>query len=87
MNIDEIKIMAKEHDWEYLTFQEDIGMLSFTKNDMRMNIYTTKMTVGTCLNHPKKGKTQLFRKHVTPDELKKLFKNPRHHTNKGYRTK
>jgi hypothetical protein len=87
MEITELEDLAKEFDWQYLTFQENIGMLSFIKDDMRINIYTTKMTVATCLNHPKQGKTQMFRKNVTPDEMKKIFKNPRHHINKGYRKK
>lgn len=45
------------------------------------------MTVATCINHPKQGKTQLFRKNVSFDELDKIFKNPRVHTGKGYQTK
>jgi len=82
-----IKIMAKIHKWVFLEFQEDIGLVSFTKDDMRINIYASKMTVGTCINHPKQGKTQLFRKKVTPKEMNKIFKNPRVHTNKGYKRK
>ena len=51
----------------------------------RLNIYYSTMTVGTCLNHPKKGKTQLFRKNVwNVDLLENLFFNPRFHTRKGY---
>lgn len=84
MEIKAIKTLAKKYDWEFLTFQEDIFMLSFIKESMRINIYTTKMTVGTCLTHPKQGKTQMFRRNVTDKELEKIFKNPRHHTNKGY---
>jgi hypothetical protein len=87
MDIIELEDLAKANDWQYLTFQEDIGMLSFVKDDMRINIYTTKMTVATCLNHPKQGKTQMFRKNVTPQEMEKIFKNPRHHINKGYKRK
>jgi len=41
-------------------------MISFVKvllgDPARINIYITKMTVSTCINHPKKGRTQLFRK-------------------------
>lgn len=50
----------------------------------RINIYYTKGTVGTALDHPTKGKTQLFRKNVTYKQLEKLFINPRQHTGKGY---
>ena len=45
------------------------------------------MTVSTCLNHPKKGKTQLFRKRVNKEMLEQIFEYPRKHTGKGYYTK
>ena len=83
----QIEKIAESYGWEFLDFQENIGMLSFIKDGMRINIYITKMTVATCLDHPKLGKTQMFRKNVTEKELNKIFKNPRVHTNKGYRTK
>lgn len=53
----------------------------------RINIYYSKMTVGTALDHPKKGKTQLFRKNVSKDILNRIFQDPRVHTGKGYQTK
>ena len=66
-------------------------MISFVKvidgDPARMNIYTTKMTVATCINHPRKGKTQLFRKNVDDKLMGKIFENPRIHTNKGYTKK
>lgn len=83
-----IKKIAEKHDWEFLCYQENIGMISFWKNKSdRINIYTTTMTVSTSINHPKKGKTQLFRKLVDFDELNIIFQNPRVHTDKGYYTK
>ena len=42
------------------------------------------MTVGTCLDHPHLGKTQLFRRNVDFTTLYEIFSNPRVHTNKGY---
>jgi len=83
----EVRKLAEAHGWGGEVFQENISMLSYFKEGMRINIYLTKMTVGTVLNHPKQGKTQMFRKHVTPKELDKLFENPRQHTGKGYRKK
>ena len=62
-------------------------MVSYRKDDVRINVYTTTMTVATCLNHPKQGKTQMFRKHVSLELLGKLFDNPRQHTGKGYQRK
>ena len=76
--------MAKKYGYESIDFQENIGMASFTKADVRINVYLTKRTVGTCLNHPSKGKTQLFRKNCSWDEIEMIFKNPRTHTSKGY---
>jgi hypothetical protein len=87
MQLEEIKLLADIHGWEFKKWQEDIKMLSYIKDDMRINIYTTTMTIATCLDHPKQGKTQLFRKHVDPKLMEKIFKNPRIHSNKGYQKK
>lgn len=76
--------------WKFLVYQEKIGMMSFFKNQgynrMRINVYISNMTVATCLDHPVRGSTQLFRKNVTNMELSNIFKNPRIHTGKGYYT-
>jgi len=83
--ITKIKKLAEKYHWQFLCFQENIGMISFWKNKTdRINIYITTMTVGTCMDHPKKGKTQLFRKYVNDKELENIFKCPRLHTGKGY---
>jgi hypothetical protein len=42
------------------------------------------MTVATCLKHPKKGSTQLFRRNVTLKTLDQIFAYPRKHTGIGY---
>lgn len=83
-SVDEI---AAEQGYKLISYQENIGLVSYRKDDVRINIYLTTNTVATCINHPKKGKTQLFRKHVSYDEMKQLFINPRTHTGKGYYTK
>lgn len=56
-------------------------------NNWMVDVWFTKMTVGTYLNHPRQGKTQLFRKNVSLELLDEIFKNPRIHTGKGYQTK
>lgn len=76
--------IAKRFKYIQIDFQEKLGMVSYTSGACRINIYMSKMTVATCLDHPKKGKTQLFRRNVTFSELEKIFANPRVHTNKGY---
>jgi len=76
--------IAKKHGYVCFDFQENIGMASYSDGATRINIYMTKMTVATCLNHPKKGPTQLFRKNVTESMLDDIFEYPRKHTGKGY---
>lgn len=57
----------------------------------RVNVWSNDkdntFTVGTSLRHPRKGKTQLFRKGLKESEVLELLKNPRKHTRKGYYTK
>ncbi len=73
---------------------KDPYLTSFVKVDevhgrIRVNIWTNEknetLTVGTCLTHPKQGKTQLFRKHCSIAEALELLRHPRKHTGKGYR--
>lgn len=89
-----VTLLSIRHGWLFLEEQPSIGMLSFCKDTtdshhsfLRINVYLTKMTVSTALQHPKQGKTQLFRRQVTPEELNKIFENPRVHTKKGYQRK
>lgn len=85
--IDEIEKLANANKYFRLDYQENIGMVSYSNGAVRINIYLSKMTVSTGLDHPKQGKTQMFRKNVTLVELEKLFINPRTHTGKGYKKK
>ena len=86
-----VMAIAQAHGWAFAKVDRSTGMISFTKeyngSQARINIYRTTMTVTTQLNHPKQGKNQLHRKHVSTELLKKIFKNPRIHTKKGYRRK
>ena len=50
-------------------------------------MYYTTGTVATCILHPSKGKTQLFRRNMTADDLDLILQNPRTHTGVGYYTK
>lgn len=84
-DIKHIRSTAKAEGWKEIDHQEYIKMLSFVKGFSRINVYYSKMTVATCINHPMQGKTQLFRKYVDDKLLKKIFKNPRIHTSNGYR--
>jgi len=87
---DRIKIIEKlavKNNYNFICHQQENAMLSFGQDGTRINVYYTKMTVATSLMHPKKGKTQLYRKMVNQIELEKIFKNPRLHTERGYYTK
>lgn len=59
-----------------------IGEYQFTK--ARIDVYPYTGTVATALKHPKRGKTQLFRRHVKLGLMMQIFENPRVHTNTGY---
>jgi len=80
--------IAQKHGWRFLEYQEDNKMISFTNDKKeRANFWYTTRTLGTCINHPTSGKTQLFRKKVTNAQLEKIFEDPRIHTGKGYHKK
>ena len=91
MSREQVELRAKHYGWSLIDYQEKVGLISFYKEkgegDMRINIYLSKMTVGTCLNHPTQGKTQLFRKHVDEKLLNDIFDDPRVHTLRGYKNK
>lgn len=81
---EDIDKIAAKHGYVCFDYQENIGMASYSDGQTRINVYLTKMTVATCLNHPKKGATQLFRKNVDLKTLDEIFAYPRLHTGKGY---
>mmetsp|Transcript_36090 Transcript_36090/g.39886 ORF Transcript_36090/g.39886 Transcript_36090/m.39886 type:complete len:119 (+) Transcript_36090:112-468(+) len=62
-------------------------MASYKKDDVRLNFWLSTGTVGSYLNHPRQGKTQLFRRTIVMSEARKVFDNPRIHTDKGYHKK
>lgn len=81
---DTIDEVAGRYGYNCIDFQENIGMVSYSDGASRINVYLTKMTVATCINHPKKGATQLFRRDVTLSQLNEIFDYPRIHTGRGY---
>lgn len=85
MEKQDILILAQKYQWAFdFNNQPNPLMISVFKDGMRINVYYTTMTVSTALEHPKKGKTQMYRKNVSANLLEKIFKDPRHHTGKGY---
>jgi len=89
----DVKELASDYGWTELpTHPNDEGrMLSFYSSDhggVRANVYIKTGTVATSLNHPTKGKTQLFRgQRDTFEKLEEVFDNPRIHTGRGYQTR
>jgi len=81
--INEIIKIGLDNGWNKL-YTPNLYMLSFKKENQRINIYTTTMTISTAINHPIKGKTQLYRRNIDLKNLEKIFQNPRIHTKKGY---
>lgn len=94
---EEIIKIGLENGWSFLEEQANINMISFVKaiynQKSRVNIYLTRKgretgyyTVVTSMAHPKRGKTQLYRKGCDIKLIEKIFRNPRTHTRKGYYT-
>lgn len=80
-------LAAATGELEEIMFNSDSRAISFRRKDgsgARINVYYTTGTVGTALEHPKSGKTQLFRRNVDITELLEIFLNPRVHTGAGY---
>eukprot|EP00092_Neocalanus_flemingeri_P105445 GFUD01135157.1.p1 GENE.GFUD01135157.1~~GFUD01135157.1.p1 ORF type:complete len:328 (+),score=83.51 GFUD01135157.1:46-1029(+) len=86
----DIKRLAKGCGYHELEVSpRDQGrMVSYRHNQkcggVRINVYTTTGTVATCLDHPRVGKGQLFRRNMTYADLQDIFSNPRVHKDVGY---
>jgi len=79
-----LRRVAGEHGWEEVQCNTASRVIGFRRGEQRTNVYYTTRTVGTCLNHPRQGKTQLFRRGVSHDGLVAILDDPRVHTGKGY---
>ncbi|KAL7551160.1 hypothetical protein ACHAWF_018294 [Thalassiosira exigua] len=83
-----IRGLASAFELKEIMHNETSRVISFkTDADERINIYYTTRTVGTALDHPSQGKTQLFRKYCSEEQLKDIMQNPRVHTGRGYHRK
>mmetsp|Transcript_31587 Transcript_31587/g.57179 ORF Transcript_31587/g.57179 Transcript_31587/m.57179 type:complete len:293 (-) Transcript_31587:527-1405(-) len=84
LSIHEVRSLAQNHGYTEITHNETSKVVIFQKGGIKINVDYTTGTVGTCLNHPRQGKTQLFRRGVSLDTLNEIFDNPRTHTGRGY---
>jgi len=86
--LEDVRRVARNHGYREIERDEVSRVIGFRGGNggsNRINVYYTTGTVGTCLNHPTRGKTQLFRRNVAGvDELERIFENPRNHTGRGY---
>lgn len=92
-SIEAVRAIARRHRAMAEKLNETSRVISFqvpmydelgTEACARINVYYTTGTVGTALDHPRQGRTQLFRRCVTLQELDAIFRNPRVHTGRGY---
>jgi hypothetical protein len=91
--LEEVRSLAASHNYKESQHNPTSRVIIFRSNgnnggggSMHVNVYYTTGTVGTCINHPKQGKTQLFRRGVVSlDMLSDIFQNPRIHTGVGYK--
>lgn len=80
--------IARSHGYEILdTSSSTTPMASYRRHDVRLNFWLSTGTVGSYLEHPRQGKTQLFRRNVDMSEAPEIFENPRKHTGRGYHTR
>jgi len=85
-SVDFIRGITAAFDLKEICHNSTSRFISFrTDNNERINIYYTTRTIGTAIDHPSQGKTQLFRRKCTVDDLKQILQNPRSHTGKGYK--
>ncbi|KAJ1475637.1 hypothetical protein T484DRAFT_3159016 [Baffinella frigidus] len=85
--LDQVRKIASEERLKETFFNETSRVVSFAPDspgNARINVYYSTGTVGTCLDHPRQGKTQLFRRKVDLAMLRETFRNPRVHTDRGY---
>ena len=79
--------LAAEFGWIEVFHKPENLLIRFQRGSETLDYWYSKNTVGTIVNHPKKGRNQLFRRRIDYPTLKALFKNPRQHTGVGYYTK
>lgn len=90
LSIQGIRLIATRYGYKEIGCNDISRVISFRGEDSntRINVYYTTGTVGTCMDHPKKGKTQLFRRNINSlEQLESIFIDPRVHTGEGYYTR
>ena len=87
LNLDKVQQLATKYEYvmiDHIKSQRMVSFYGFMNVCCRINVFLSTGTVATCLDHPVKGKTQLFRRKVTMKQMEMIFQKPRVHTGKGY---
>ena len=79
--------LAEEYNWRKTGDHPNSRVVVFDRvegngqNRMVLSVYYTTQTVGSALDHPRQGKTQLWRRNVDfrGGQLEEIFQNPRVH--------
>ena len=88
LNESDLDYQAETRGWDKIDVSStQAPMASYRKDDKRLNFYLSTGTVASFLDHPRRGKDQLFRGSCTRAEAVRLLDNPREHTGKGYHTR
>ena len=88
LNESELDYAAETRGWDKIECERsEAPMASYKKDEVRLNFWLSTGTVGSYLDHPTQGKTQLFRRDITMSAVAALFANPRQHTGVGYHTR
>ena len=80
---------GERQGWDYTGYQAGQGQLVFLERRVKGSLYSlhvwcTTGTVGSYLDHPHQGKTQLYRRNADMSGLRQILQNPRVHTGDGY---
>ena len=81
--------LAADYGWYKVEINQPETTSYKNYDNVRLNFYRKdgiagQFTVGSYLDHPGQGKSQLFRRTVTLGEAAAIFANPRVHTGRGY---
>lgn len=88
LNESELDYAAETRGWDKVECERsEAPMASYRKDGVRLNFWLSTGTVGSYLDHPTQGETQLFRRGITMQSVAALFDNPRQHTGIGYHTR
>ena len=79
--------LAREYGWECTRRDKYYGYISYIRHDCSMTVwYLNGFMIRTAMMHHR-GKTQLFRRLKSLSMLRRIFDNPRTHSNRGYYAK